>query len=159
MYGDLALRLIADAKRMQNLDGLTPYTDLVPAITREIRALDASSATILSKVDDPQNIQGYPQEACALLVHHLCMRRNKRCLLAYHKARTDRIDSLIWADGQIQSASPVEQEYARRYSELLASVKGDWTDIDLTATLDPPSELYVDVRVLKDAGEIQTEYG
>jgi GINS complex subunit 1 len=42
---------------------------------------------------------------------------------------------------------------------LLAQVKGQWTDIDLTGPLEPPRDLFIDVRVLKDAGEIQTEYG
>lgn len=55
--------------------------------------------------------------------------------------------------------SPEEEEYARQYSEVLATAKGEWTDIDLTGGLEPPRDLFVDVRVLKDAGEIQTEYG
>ena len=46
-----------------------------------------------------------------------------------------------------------------QYSELLAQYKGQWTDIDLTGSLEPPQDIFVDVRVLRDAGEIQTEYG
>lgn len=57
------------------------------------------------------------------------------------------------------SLSPEEAEYARQYSDLLAAYKGQWTDIDLTGSLEPPRDLFIDVRVLKDAGEIQTEYG
>ncbi|RMZ82582.1 hypothetical protein DV738_g1519, partial [Chaetothyriales sp. CBS 135597] len=57
------------------------------------------------------------------------------------------------------SLSPEEEEYFRQYSDLLASFKGQWTDIDLTGSLEPPRDLFIDVRVLKDAGEIQTEYG
>ena len=57
------------------------------------------------------------------------------------------------------SLSPEEEEYFRQYSDLLAAFKGQWTDIDLTGSLDPPKDLFIDVRVLKDAGEIQTEYG
>ena len=58
-----------------------------------------------------------------------------------------------------EGLSPEEEEYARQYAELLAAYKGRWTDIDLTGSLEPPRDLFVDVRVLKDAGEIQTEYG
>jgi hypothetical protein len=47
----------------------------------------------------------------------------------------------------------------RQYGDMLAAYKGQWTDIDLTGTLEPPKDLFIDVRVLKDAGEIQTEYG
>lgn len=96
------------------------------------------------------------------------MRRDKRCLLAYHRARCNRIEEDIWAGKEVLATgeeevegglSPEEEEYARQYGELLAAYKGKWTDVDLTGSLEPPRELFVDVRVLKDAGEIQTEYG
>lgn len=61
--------------------------------------------------------------------------------------------------GNQSSLSPEEEEYVRNYSDMLAAYKGQWTDIDLTGSLDPPRDLFIDVRVLKDAGEIQTEYG
>lgn len=109
------------------------------------------------------------------------MRRNKRCLLAYHKVRNDKLEEYCWngvdvleqqaqkanvngageggATGPESSLSPEEEEYVRQYSDLLAAYKGQWTDIDLTGSLEPPKDLFIDVRVLKDAGEIQTEYG
>lgn len=62
-------------------------------------------------------------------------------------------------NGSISSLSPEEEEYVRQYSDMLAAYKGQWTDIDLTGSLEPPRDLFIDVRVLKDAGEIQTEYG
>ena len=119
------------------------------------------------------------------------MRRNKRCLLGYHRARAERIEAWCWegrdaesvyqshvqgegGQGQQQNAtgsgpsageagqsslSPEEQEYFRQYTDLLSTYKGQWTDVDLTGSLEPPRDLFIDVRVLKDAGEIQTEYG
>ena len=57
------------------------------------------------------------------------------------------------------SLSAEEEQYAHQYSDLLAAYKGQWTDIDLTGSLEPPKDIFIDVRVLKDAGEIQTEYG
>ena len=95
------------------------------------------------------------------------MRRNKRCLLAYHRVRTEKLEELCWTgidvleqqvppaaedgaqtvassqSGNHSSLSPEEEEYFRQYSDLLAAYK----------------DLFIDVRVLKDAGEIQTEYG
>lgn len=62
-------------------------------------------------------------------------------------------------EGNGSSLSPEEEEYVRQFSDLLAAYKGQWTDIDLTGSLEPPRDLFIDVRVLKDAGEIQTEYG
>ncbi len=114
------------------------------------------------------------------------MRRNKRCLLAYHRVRSDKLEEMCWSGidvleeqqqqvskpgtgeggwsmgseaGNQSSLSPEEEEYVRQYGDMLATYKGQWTDIDLTGSLEPPRDLFIDVRVLKDAGEIQTEYG
>ena len=66
----------------------------------------------------------------------------------------------IGSEAGIQnSLSPEEEEYVRQYGDMLAAYKGQWMDIDLTGSMEPPRDLFVDVRVLKDAGEIQTEYG
>jgi GINS complex subunit 1 len=157
----------------------------VRAVTREVRDLDKDVATILEPFGGSFNPSTEPATACALLVNHLCMRRDKRCLLAYHRTRTDKLEEMCWggidvlerqqqlaqkgggegagaalgAEGAGSSLSPEEEEYVRQYSDLLASYKGQWTDIDLTGSLEPPKDLFIDVRVLKDAGEIQTEYG
>ena len=105
-------------------------------------------------------------------------------MLAYHRQRVERVAELVWKgidleegngsgasgsgeagnlDGDDNSRgnglSPEEEEYARGYADLLAAYKGQWTDVDLTGSLEPPRDLFIDVRVLKDAGEIQTEYG
>jgi GINS complex subunit 1 len=60
---------------------------------------------------------------------------------------------------QRSNLAPEEQELFRQYTDFLSMYKGQFTDIDLTGSLVPPRDLFVDVRVLKDAGEIQTEYG
>ncbi|ORY87150.1 DNA replication complex GINS protein psf1 [Protomyces lactucae-debilis] len=171
MYGDAAMKLIADAKRTAGLDHLPLYQpDLVQSVTREVRALDAEQQRTLEELGGSQNFSHsqHPEAAVGILIQHLAKQRNKRCLMAYHRLRTDRIDSLCWAErldavgvqvGEQSRLGPDEIEYAKRYNELLAAYKGQWTDIDLTGSLEPPKDLYIDVRVLKDAGEIQTEYG
>ncbi|KAI9804291.1 MAG: DNA replication protein psf1 [Piccolia ochrophora] len=157
-------------------------------MTREVRDLDKDATNVLQPFQGSFNPSDEPATACALLVNHLCMRRNKRCLLAYHRVRSDKLEGMCWAGddvleqaqqrqhssnrdssgleeglgaegGHSSSLSPEEEEYVRQYSDLLAAYKGQWTDIDLTGSLEPPRDLFIDVRVLKDAGEIQTEYG
>lgn len=179
------------------------------AVTREVRDLDKDVALLLEPFQGAFDPSVEQATACALLVDHLAMRRNKRCLLAYHRTRTDKLEELVWkgsdvvdlsvqqvrdasmgggaggsgsngsggagsgggaggaggdglsseASGNSSSLSPQEEDYVRQYSDLLAAYKGQWTDIDLTGSLEPPRDLFIDVRVLKDAGEIQTEYG
>lgn len=181
----MPLTQVQHAKRTQNLAHLPPYqAEIVRAVTREVRDLDKDVAEVLDSFQgsfDPSQNQA---TACTLLVNHLSMRRNKRCLLAYHRTRTDKLEELVWngadvldlsgqqvrsgrggganvssGDGSTSSLSPQEEEYVRQYGDLLAAYKGQWTDIDLTGSLEPPRDLFIDVRVLKDAGEIQTEYG
>ena len=167
---------------------LPPYqTELVREITREVRDLDKDVSNILAPFQGSFNPSDEPATACAILVNHLCMRRNKRCLLAYHRVRSDKLEEKCWSGddvldqenhaksvsrqgpgersgmsseaGTSSSLSAEEEEYVRQYSDMLAAYKGQWTDIDLTGSLEPPRDLFIDVRVLKDAGEIQTEYG
>ncbi|KAI1005526.1 DNA replication complex GINS protein [Podosphaera aphanis] len=179
MYGDLGNKLVQDAKRMQNLPHLPPYqTEMVRTVTREVRELDKDVSNILQSINGSFEPSADPATSCTLLVDHLCMRRNKRCLLAYHRARTEKLEEMVWNGNDVtdlvephragpqthlevngSNLSPEEEEYMRQYSDLLAAYKGQWTEIDLTGSLEPPRDLFIDVRVIKDAGEIETEYG
>ena len=172
---------VQDAKRTLALPNLPPYqTELVRAITRELRDLDKDASVTLAPYAGSFDPSQDPAAACSVVVNHLCMRRNKRCLLAYHRVRTDKLEQMCWkgqdileeavrqgpgdggssgGDSTQNSLSPEEEEYVRRFGDMLAAYKGQWTDIDLTGSLEPPQDLFIDVRVLKDAGEIQTEYG
>ncbi|KAL2218169.1 PSF1 domain protein [Thermoascus aurantiacus ATCC 26904] len=181
MYGELGNKLVQHAKRTQTLAHLPPYqTEMVREVAREVRELDRDVTRLLAPFEGTFNPSAEPATACALLVDHLCMRRNKRCLLAYHRVRAEKLEEMCWngvdvleqqqpneteegpvssQSGGRSSLSPEEEEYFRQYSDMLAAYKGQWTDIDLTGSLEPPKDLFIDVRVLKDAGEIQTEYG
>ena len=152
-------------------------------IVREVRDLDKDVSATLAPFAGSFNPSQDPATACSVLINHLCMRRNKRCLLAYHRVRTDKLEEMCWdgrdvlyevskqgnveggangagaSEGNQNSLSPEEEEYVRQYGDMLSSYKGQWTDVDLTGSLEPPRDLFIDVRVLKDAGEIQTEYG
>ena len=162
---------------------LPPYqTETVRAVTREVRDLDKDVQRIRESFEGRFNLSSDPSTACAMLVNHLSIIRNKRCLLAYHRVRADKLEQFCWDGKDVlepqqtkqlnpsqgvssaqahneSSLSPEEEEYFRQYNDMLAAYKGQWTDIDLTGSLEPPRDLFIDVRVLKDAGEIQTEYG
>ncbi|OJD37717.1 dna replication complex gins protein psf1 [Diplodia corticola] len=185
MYGELGTKLCQHAKRTLALQNLPPHqSEICHQVILETREI----ANRITSSQASFNPSADPAAACALLVDHLAMRRNKRCLLAYHRTRSDKLEEMCWngidvlerqqqmqqqqQQGQQQGAkdlsgdmgsgsslSPEEEEYVRQYSDLLAAYKGQWTDIDLTGSLEPPRDLFIDVRVLKDAGEIQTEYG
>jgi GINS complex subunit 1 len=194
MYGEQGNKLVIDAKRIHNLPHLPPYaTTTVRAVVKEVRELERDANNLLAPFASSQASDGTqikssfnpaddPATACALMVNHLSMRRNKRCLLAYHKTRTDKLEEMCWSGidvteiqqstlGQASqsgsngggattsSLGAEEEQYVHQYSNLLAALKGQWTDVDLAGSLEPPRDIFIDVRVLRDAGEIQTEYG
>lgn len=222
MYAEQALKLVHDARRTENLPHLPPYnTTVIRAVTKEVRDLDREINTLLAPfaINNNSNTarsstssfnpHEHPQLACTLLVNQLSMRRNKRCLLAYHRTRTEKLEGFCWEGrdvvelGNLAAASnsnsnsnmnlddnddeninnnqnqniqnnntisettttttstlsSEEEQYTHAYSSLLAAYKGQWTEIDLTGSVEPPQDIFIDVRVLKDAGEIQTEYG
>lgn len=159
MYGDIATKLIQELKRSLSLDTLPMHRDdLIQLITREVGDLSRESDILSNDIEDDR------VKNCQLFITHLSMRRNKRCLLAYQYQRLRKLDELAWSNQelskkQLANLSYNEQEYYRKYKEIMSEFKGEYTDIDLDGSMDPPRDIFIDVRVLKDIGEIQTEYG
>lgn len=159
MYGDIATKLIQELKRAQSLATVPQYReDLVQLICREIGDLSRESELLTSdEVEDRV-------KNCQLFITHLSMRRNKRCLLLHQYSRLNKLDEIAWSNQEMTSKqssnlSYHEQEYLRKYKEIISEYKGEYTDVDLNGSMDPPQGIFIDVRVLKDIGEIQTEYG
>jgi len=163
---------VQQAKRELALPStLLPYeTEPIQLLIRSVRDHNRHVQTLLSSFSPGTfSPSSDPAVACALLVFHLSMRRDKRCLLSYHSVRSHKLRSITWSTVEEQTdesaekgnnnISPEEQAYQASYSDLLTGYKSHWTDVDLTGSLEPPRDLFVDVRVLKDAGEIMTEYG
>ncbi|SCV03427.1 LAMI_0H08064g1_1 [Lachancea mirantina] len=178
MYGDLVNKLVLEAKRAQQLnessksEHLPMYQDdLVRNTLREIEQLKRD-AELLKSQQELNQVEDKVAR-CQHFVTLLCMERNKRGLLAYQKLRSDTLDAMAWnkhgldsvtalaaGEGADASLSHQEEEYLKDYTQIIADMKsGEFTDIDLSGSLTPPSDVFIDVRVLKDAGEIQTEYG
>lgn len=190
MYGDQANKLILEARRSNNLSELPLHQHtLVKDIVEEIGVLNKD----VEYLNEQQSVEEIPpSEArvhqCQLFVTHLCLRRNKRCLLAYQKMRADKIAEFLWlnidpvagtettvAHLKEDSDSPLnntlmsklvllnlshsEQEYYKQYQDLVLEFKSGFADIDLSGDLEPPTDIFIDVRVLKNGGEVQTEYG
>lgn len=181
MYGDLANKLVIEAKRTAQLNNRGNKTtlpvhndELVRDIIKEVTQLKRN-IEFFKEQEETMNENGEYAGSrimkCQHFVNALCLERNKRCLLGYQKLRSDMLDSLAWENNGMDMLGTVsseensnlthhEQEYLKKYSELLTDMKsGELTDIDLSGSLTPPREIFIDVRVLKDAGEIQTEYG
>jgi GINS complex subunit 1 len=164
-YGELATQLIIESRRSTQTDTLLKYNDsMVRSIIREQRDLEKAIGTL-----DLQDGRPPPPP---LIVIQTTINRNKRCLLAYHSHRVDRLRDMYWAVGgalphilsnqDIRSKlSPHEVDYLRQYNSSVMEFRSEFShELDITASItNPPKDLHVLVRVIRDCGVIETELG
>ena len=116
---------------------------------KEARAVDAEGTDALH---------------AAVVVHHESVLRNKRCLMAYQHARTQRLMALRHALGPVlptdvtEALSRAEREFVGGHSKLLRQY-AKATGVDLATHRTPPAEAFIEVRCLRDGGDIYTEDG
>ncbi|RXK35063.1 DNA replication complex GINS protein PSF1 [Tremella mesenterica] len=179
MYGDLALQLVTASHR--STLSTTPQLPLpkyalplILSICLETRQL-GTSITSAAESHGQVSLSQDHALVCGLTVQHLAARRNKRCLLAYLHNRVTGIKERWWDAGgglaylnsdsdapDLRSAlSPQELDFLRGYNNLMLDYKTDFLDVlDLTASIErPPGEIMVDVRAVRDAGEVVLEGG
>ncbi|KAH9912230.1 uncharacterized protein B0H18DRAFT_890432 [Fomitopsis serialis] len=96
-YGDLATQLLIESRRSTATDTLLKYNDvLVRSVAREQRQLESLLQAVLA----PHPPDGAPNPLLpTILLYQTAINRNKRCLLAYHAHRIDRLKDLYWSVG------------------------------------------------------------
>lgn len=168
-FGDLATQLVLESRRSTATDTLFKYNDpLVRSIVREQRDLEKLASQYL-----PEQYEGPITELSpTALIYVTAINRNKRCLLAYHTHRMDRLRDMYWACGGAlphllgnvelrAKMSPSEVDFLREYNASVMEYRSDFSnELDITAGIEvPPKDLHALVRVVKDCGVIQTELG
>eukprot|EP00002_Diphylleia_rotans_P002191 TRINITY_DN11363_c0_g1_i1.p1 TRINITY_DN11363_c0_g1~~TRINITY_DN11363_c0_g1_i1.p1 ORF type:complete len:192 (+),score=38.03 TRINITY_DN11363_c0_g1_i1:113-688(+) len=161
MYGQRALELLQEAAAQQGLP-LVPYKEeTIRHIIEEVEELYRVISETVSSQEIPTRD---PYYAAGLLVHHQSILRNKRCVLAYLMSRLQQIQTYRWEIGSVlpepirNNMSTNEKDFSQAYDRIL----GDYMvsiGVDLTMHTNPPKDLYIEVRVLKDYGEIMTDNG
>ncbi|KAI8078366.1 hypothetical protein BDF21DRAFT_43329 [Thamnidium elegans] len=168
--GESAYKLAKEAKRTSDLF-VSPYNDeLIQTICREIRLLHNKAKEIVNYMKS----HGSSPDASNMsqvMLYHLAVKRNKRVLFAYHRQRINKLKEISWNVGlqskfqrEIKaSLGPTEQKFLDEYADMVNIYKQSFIEIDLGgnggAGLEPPVDLFIEVRVVRDAGEISTEYG
>ncbi|XBW35923.1 hypothetical protein QEN19_001495 [Hanseniaspora menglaensis] len=155
--------------------GLVEYPkDLIEQIIDETSHLGAKADHInqLFETNSSNNLNDKISK-CQYFTTILSIHRNKRCLLGYHNYRRENIDEFVWqnltsiADIDISGLSEKldmnEKEYLRDYQAIIDDYSSNFPELEIKHKgdygLEPPKDLYVEVRVLKDGGMVQTEYG
>ena len=78
--------------------------------------------------------------------------RNKRCLVAYHMKRLEKIREIRWQGGPVipdhlrTNLSASERTYSHKYNRALAKLMRGSGDLDFTQIQTPPKSLYVEVK-------------
>lgn len=99
-----------------------------------------------------------------LLIQNEIM-RGKRCLMSYHKKRLDHLRRLTkelpaFPANVREYLSKAENVFQHEYAASLSRLgMGYGNVVNIHGPLNPPKELYITVRVVKDCGIVQTEYG
>ena len=146
-----SLFLVKEAFRTRHLPNIPQYHDnTVKNTISEINSLYNQSH---SKATQSSN---YLKKAY--------LERSKRNVLAYERDRIERFKDLIWACGANTSsylpedsqkgASPYESKFIEEYKELVTAWKGEWLDIDIGSSLCPPKDIFIEVRVVEECGEV-----
>ncbi len=139
-------------------DGVRQVLEEVNKITtgfiEHLTSLKCSSIRDLSEEDRP--FAEYSQ---------ICAKRNIKYMHAYFTHRLGKLRGLRWETGallpdklQKDTLSTREQDYFHAYNKCLTKYNED-IGIDLTSDLEPPRDLFVEIRVLVSCGEIVTESG
>jgi GINS complex subunit 1 len=168
-FCELATQLVTESRRSTATDTLFKYNDpLIRQILREQRQLEALIQSALSASDTDT----FTGESPSLLIYQTAILRNKRCLLAYHSHRVDRLKDLYWSvggalphllsSGDIRNKlSPHEVDFLKKYNSHVMDFRSEFSDeLDIMAGItEPPKDLNVLVKVVRDCGIIQTELG
>jgi GINS complex subunit 1 len=161
VFNDEAFRSVIDEVQLQH-DQLTTVFNTALERHRE--------STNSTEEDTDQSLlwHGSEAEATEVMVYHTAILRNKRLLMAYVKKRIDMLRELRWTHGVLPehvktSLTPQEQLFFKEYSKLLSqymrSTDMGGVGLDLTADPEPPTDPYVQVRVMKDYGEVTFSSG
>ncbi len=101
-----------------------------------------------------------------IITLHMILLRYKRCMLVYLATRLARIEDCFWEfsnnlPNEYKSYLRNEEiQYFNQYKDLIFSYQKSFdNDLNLTKDIQPPEDLFVSIRVVKDCGEIVSSDG
>lgn len=164
-----ALGLVREASRLSGFN-MEPYNDaLVRKASGSLKRLfsDAAQFSKIQEQYDPSSPLdvGINADDFKLLLMQNEIVRNKRCLIVYHKARLEHLAKMTiglpcFPANVRPHLSKAENEFQLEYAASLSRIAASYGNIvTLNGPLHPPKDLYITVRVIKDCGVVQTEYG
>ncbi|KAJ1647240.1 DNA replication protein psf1 [Coemansia asiatica] len=169
----------AESQEDTHMDIITdqPDTQQTQNSTMHLQAgISSSNPTLGNSASHARSNEFVENTNAQSTLYLVTLNRNKRCLLAYHQRRLEFVRSLLWSlhlapslvPPQLgQKLSPEEQSYVREYAKLNSAYRDAVESqlcpndsLDWTANGElPPRDMFIEVRVIRDCGEIVTENG
>ncbi len=174
VFNDEAFRSVIDEVHLQHDQLTSVFNDALERYNSSHRTggdkadEDGDGAGSPSAVNASLMWRGSEAEATEVMVYHTSILRNKRLLMAYVKKRIDILRELRWTHGVLpehvkSNLTPQELHFFKDYSKLLSkymrSTSLGGVGLDLTADPEPPIDPYIQVRVMKDYGEVTFSSG
>lgn len=161
MYGRKACQLVKELS-VNEPGQLTHFSgETFDQVIKECNAHFIELQSLMRKVQegglDIQTTRN--EDHYGMVIHHLSIMRNKRCVMAYLYKRAEIVRSLRWKAGPVlpkeiqERLSYSEEGYFKNHSAALESYMSE-LDLDLTVDMVPPKDPYIQVRVLDDIGEV-----
>ncbi|KAL1509423.1 hypothetical protein ABEB36_004164 [Hypothenemus hampei] len=167
MFAEKACNLIKELSRNEGV--LPPYNmDLVKEVCTEIKLLDEQNKSDGAAVANESGIANYSNELYPTLrVGVAAVKRNVRCLMAYHYNRLRTLRTMRWEFGSVlppdvkANLNSNEIEWFSKYSRSLTKYMMSLGDegLNLGVNLRPPKSLYIEVRCLVDYGKYELSDG
>ncbi|XP_022074632.1 DNA replication complex GINS protein PSF1 [Acanthochromis polyacanthus] len=168
MFCEKAVELIRELHRMS--DGQLPAfnEDGLRQVLQEMEALYEQNQSDVNEAKAGGRSDLIP----SIKLRHCCLLRNQRCVTAYLYDRLLRIRALRWEYGSVLPAnvrfqlSAEELQWFGRYKKSLScfmrslgGAESGGEGLDITQDMKPPKSLYIQVRCLKDHGELEIDDG
>ena len=165
--------------------GLNDYAkDLIDNIIDETSELGLKATKMSEKfeeVPDTNNLRDKINK-CEFFTTILTINRNKRCLLGYENFRRENIEEFVWDNlthldtyndkevhenkglqSVVEKLDMNEVEYLKEYKGAIDDYVMNFPELEIkhkgSYGLLPPKDLHIEVRVVKNGGMVQTEYG
>jgi GINS complex subunit 1 len=104
-----------------------------------------------------------PYMASNLVVQHFTFLKLKEIVLKYLNERILRLRTMRWEIGKVpehtlEECDEIEIKYVEKYDNLLSKYSRK-VGINVSYDMDPPKDVFIEIRALKDFGKFETENG
>ncbi|CAG2099986.1 unnamed protein product [Medioppia subpectinata] len=170
MFGDKAVDLIKSLSR-ESTDPMPSYCDeLVDKVMDEMNELNQQIQQFVqsNEATIERTSEEYRHQLVATQIRFSALLWNKRCLLAYHYNRMEKLKRLRWQLGSAlpqditKNLSEAELVWFLSYSNNLSDYMNKLNNgkgIDLTLHQKPPKRLYIQVRCNTEYGDLELDDG